>query len=339
MSNTNIPVETWRHLLRALLRECSYLPDPVARVNLHAHTLERYRRYAKKQPDLLRQIVLRKSALQQLSLLRRANDGYSKPLEKVLQLAYGRRGKRRQDLIDTFITPSDAVDALDSANVQPVVKQFEDGWKPPSLMVDLLKAQRHNAMITLLNAGYHVKETEPDIPSENIWGKPLAPSRRKNIRTAWYVKARANMFPPLPDAELDVLEGLISGAIPWTPPKRRKAIETVSPHVESDINVASFLIKGPSKEDTFEEYVDGRPHIITRRFMQRLWKRVSCLVPRVKWDSTHKKPTFTWDVIHTGPRVAISMDEKNAWQVFDGVDAQGRKIKEDEPQNEPQQSG
>ncbi|PWY96277.1 hypothetical protein BO94DRAFT_4542 [Aspergillus sclerotioniger CBS 115572] len=335
MSSPRIPVETWRHLLRALLRECSYLPDPVARVNMHAHTLDRYRRYVKKKPDLIRQIALHKSALQELSLLRRANEGYSKPLEKVLQLAYGRRGKRRQDLIDKFITPSDAVDALDPANVQPLVGQFKDGWRPPSLMVDLLKAQRHNAMITLLNAGYHVKEIEPVIPNENVWGRPLAQSRRINIRREWYVKARSNMFPPLPDAELDTLDGLISGATPWTPPKRRKAVGTAP---FRNINVALFLIKGPSKGDTFEKYVDGRPHNITRRFMTRLWKRVSCLVPRVNWNSVTKRPTFSWDVIHTNPQLALSTDEENAWQIFDGIDDQGKKIKEVEPRNEPQQS-
>ncbi|PYI09897.1 hypothetical protein BO78DRAFT_307340 [Aspergillus sclerotiicarbonarius CBS 121057] len=332
LSNTKLPRKIWLHLFRALLRQCSYLPDPVARVNMQAYTIDRFRhnvqKNKRKRPDLLRQNMLRKTAIQQLSLLSRANEGYSKPLEKVLQLAYGRRGKRRHELIQAFLAPAG----------EKHMAKFEDGWEPPSLMVHLLKAQNHNAMITLLNAGLYVKETEPNVPSENIWGRPLSKARRTNIRKEWYVRSQGNMFPPLLDAELEVLEGLMSGAIPWTPPKRRKAIETSPPHVEPDINLALFLKRGPSKGETFEKYVDGRPHVITRRFMQRLWKRLSCLVPRVKWDAANQKPMFTWDVIHTGPQVAISTEESIAQQIFGGVDANGRKIKDDEPQIEPQQS-
>ncbi|RAK97908.1 uncharacterized protein BO80DRAFT_179008 [Aspergillus ibericus CBS 121593] len=332
MSTTNFTREAWLHLYRALIRQCSYLPDPIARVQMQAYILDRFRRSAaeEKELPLLRQQALRKSALSELSLLNRANDGYIKPLEKVLHLAYGRRGKRRHDLIEAFIPPA-------KKGAHPVT-DFSDGWEPPSHMVALLKAQNHNAMITLLNAGLYVKETTPSIPSENIWGKPLSESRRMNIRSRWYTKARGNMFPPLPDKELKLLEGLILGTTPWTPPKRRKPVETSPTHVDSDINLALFLEKGPQKGDTFEKYADGRPHIITRRFMQRLWKRLSCLIPRVKWDTKTRKPIFSWDVIHRGPKLAVLLEEDLASEIFGGVDAAGKKIKDDKPQIEDSQS-
>ncbi|GLA33988.1 hypothetical protein AnigIFM63309_004012 [Aspergillus niger] len=332
MSAIQIPPETWRHLLRSLLRECTYLPDPVARVTFHTQILQRFRRYTqKKETDQHRLLLLRKSATHQLSLLKRANEGYTKPLEKVLQQAYGRRGRRRQELIQALVTPADAVDALTAADAQTVAQEapgmFEDGWRPPSVMVDLLKAQNRNSMITTLNAGYYTKQVEPVIPAENIWGKPLAPSRRRNIRRKWYNQTLQNLFPPLPDSELKVLEGLMSGTIPWAPPKRRKAVGAFSVPVESTLD-AGFLTEGPQKGDTFEDYVDGRPHNITRRFMQRLWKRISCLVPRVNWDTRSGKPAFTWDVLYSRPKLALKLDESTASELFAGIDANGRIIKE-----------
>ncbi|PYH93307.1 hypothetical protein BO71DRAFT_420144 [Aspergillus ellipticus CBS 707.79] len=349
-SALHVPPETWRSLLRSLLRECSYLPDPVARVYMHADVLDRFRRHiprppkskAKNKPkaatpkiplknDPLKQILLQRSATKQLSLLRRANEGYSKPLEEVLQMAYGRRGKRRKQLIFRMIAPHCAPTEETTTELEPEPEPaiFADGWRPPAIMVDLLKAQNHNPMITASNAGHFVKHAEPNIPEKNIWGKPIAPSRRRNMRKDWYHEALRNMFPPLPDAELEALDGLISGDIPWTPLKRRKSLEPPAP-ARSSLDV-KFLTEGPHKEGTFDHFVDGRPHVLTRRFMHRLWKRISCLVPRQVWDARKKRIAFTWDVLHSGPSLSLPLQESLSSTVFQGIDATGRIIK-DQPE-------
>lgn len=92
----------WRSLFRATLRECSYLPDPIARDYMREHVVHRYRRSRishRSDPDLAR------SARHGLSVLQRANQGYQRPLEKVLFMSYGRTGKRRHELLAELMKP------------------------------------------------------------------------------------------------------------------------------------------------------------------------------------------------------------------------------------------
>ncbi|PWY90665.1 hypothetical protein BO70DRAFT_75508 [Aspergillus heteromorphus CBS 117.55] len=342
MSALHIPPETWRHLLRSLLRECSYLPDPVARLSMKADVLSRYQRYyqgpkskSKNKPKAipeektLKQIALHRTAHQRLSLLKRANEGYYKPLEEVLQMAYGRRGKRRIQLVNALIAPKDAPgEEVIGQVAEPPPDMFSDGWTPPKIMVDLLNSQRNSEIISTMNSSAGIKHTRPHIPKVNIWGKELSPSRQRNIKKKWYNTMVHTIFPPLPDTELRALEGLISGEIPWTAPKRRTPVgETSSAAVKSSLDV-EFLTKGPQKQETFTHYTNGRPHKITHRLMRRLWKRISCLVPRQQWNDTYKKSYFTWDVLHSSPCVVVPLKESMSAELFQGIDAKGSVAKE-----------
>src|SRR5437667_8780473 len=106
------------HLLRALLRQCRYLPDPLARTYVAQHIMSRYHVYHPPKtpislrgstkesvrpnnfpPSSKRQKKLLRDARKALSTLARANDGLVKPLTKVLLHAYGRIGKRRRQLL------------------------------------------------------------------------------------------------------------------------------------------------------------------------------------------------------------------------------------------------
>lgn len=85
-------------LLRSLLRECSYLPDDHVRRWVKQHVLSSF--YAnttvKDEGRLLKKFG---DGRQNLSLLRRAAEGDSKALLRVLMMAYGRIGKRRRELL------------------------------------------------------------------------------------------------------------------------------------------------------------------------------------------------------------------------------------------------
>ncbi len=78
------------HLYRALLRECTYLPDSLARIYLHDHVIRSFRKYLPRVQQQRGEIPLfRKTALlhrgrKGLSILRRANQGYLRPLQNVL---------------------------------------------------------------------------------------------------------------------------------------------------------------------------------------------------------------------------------------------------------------
>lgn len=99
-----------RHLLRALLRQCTYLPDIAARHYAHHFIIDRYRRYYPRSPQsvnftIQRRSTIIKQAYRALALLERANKGYPSHLLKVLSMTYGRVGKRRHEMLQEFIQP------------------------------------------------------------------------------------------------------------------------------------------------------------------------------------------------------------------------------------------
>ncbi|RMJ28437.1 hypothetical protein PHISP_00652 [Aspergillus sp. HF37] len=306
------PQELWRHLFRALLRESSYLPDPIARGYVHDHVVQRFRRYAEKprsdqQNNILWLSSRRKSAVKGLSTLKRANEGYTKPLEKILRLSYGRIGKRRRQLLATMTAPEVAADNLAVVDLVKGPAMFEDGWEPPAVVVELLKSQESHSALSRLGVRHLVKSFEPPIPAQNTWGRTVAPSRRRNIRKRWYSTVLNSLYPPLPDAELSILEGLISGTVPWQPTRRRTALGSPSPSTEG---LTEFLAAGPQKGHTFRIYASGRgrPHRIARRFMRRLWRRISTLVPRISWNEQGQKHRIVWDSIKNENVLSIELD-------------------------------
>ena len=114
-----------RGLVRALLRQCTYLPDSLARRQIARQILARSRVAKAKgdkalriaidpeQPSFARSRALFElGALQKkghvgLRILNRANDGELKPLYKVLYAAYGRSGRRRHELLAPLLQPDE----------------------------------------------------------------------------------------------------------------------------------------------------------------------------------------------------------------------------------------
>lgn len=118
------------HLLRALLREATYLPDASARPYFRRYIVSRFKAYQPKQnasPTSQIQAVdryrhqsfrrrklavinertrpLLKKGRKGLNLLRRANSGETSCLLKVLYLTYGRIGRRKYALLDHLLRP------------------------------------------------------------------------------------------------------------------------------------------------------------------------------------------------------------------------------------------
>lgn len=124
------------HLLRALLREATYLPDPSARSYFRRYIVARFKAYQprqnaveskdtraarlyqragfKRHHDSIingRTRVMQRKAQKGLNYLRRANLGEWSCLEKVLLLTYGRLGRRRYALLDLLLKPTPVVGA------------------------------------------------------------------------------------------------------------------------------------------------------------------------------------------------------------------------------------
>ena len=290
------------HLFRSLLRECTYLPDPRARSYMHNYILWSYRTYLPKvkewrQPiEFKRQVSLLHRGRKWLTMLQRANEGYLKPLEKVLMLTYGRSGKRRRELMEELGAPEPPQTHEEVAALS-FPKPYVKDWKPPEKVGALLRSQaKHQAWLDRISAKV---KTKASMPVENSWGKPMPQSRVVNMTRKWYVKQVDHLLPPLPEAEWETLRSLATGEIVWHGPAQRRA----RTHDDSSRLLASTLLEGPSKGHTFRDYANGRPHEITPRLMRRLWAMVFKHVPVFSWNQNSKKWTVRWENAERSPQL------------------------------------
>ncbi|CAG7931485.1 unnamed protein product [Penicillium olsonii] len=320
----------WRHLLRATLRECTYLPDPIAREYMRNHVISRYRAVSSRRVKAGPQTA--HAAKHAFSVLRRANEGYQRPLEKVLLLSYGRTGKRRHALLADMLgnhLPQNTASLKEYLLQAP---EFTDGWEPPVIVKSLALAHVQNPVVTTNRVRPLIKKLSPPIPKENSWGKELSESRRKTIRRRWYNTTLSSLMPPIPKKELELLDGLISGTVKWSPVKRRKVLfEKTKPQPESEL--FQLLAKGPEKGDTFAAYANGRPHEITARFMRRQWRRLSSLVPRLYWNPYLEKWRFTWDSPKDVPALAFDLSSSvDPSGIFQSLKQEGKAERKPPPQ-------
>ncbi|KAI2794136.1 hypothetical protein POX_a00726 [Penicillium oxalicum] len=276
---------------------------------MYQHVTHRYRRSQKSQRSSL---DLARTARQGLSTLQRANQGYQRPLDKVLFMSYGRIGKRRHELLAQLMKPPvpQNHEAVKELLAQPIL--FEEGWEPPEIVLSLAKSQMHNGVLSSSRIRPALKSLSPPILETNSWGKPMPRIRCINIRKKWYGNLLEALLPPLPDHDLRTLNGLIEGTVDWAPQLRRHAVRSaVSPDIDESLDhehLLEFLTRGPQKGHTFREFMNGRPHVITRRFMRRMWRRVSSLVPRMHQTPTSNKVYFVWDTPKVMPQVAFELD-------------------------------
>lgn len=299
-------------------------------------------------PAVHLEAVLRRRANHFHHLIQRANEGYLNPLERVLLLAYGRIGPRRhallRDLLRMEPEPQSPLLPTESKKNPPPqntaeVKQillaprpFDDDWKPPTILIDLLRAQQKSKTVEDLRKGMRIKQLEPKVPEENAWGRPMPLVRRRNIRKKWFQNVTKSALPPLPEEDLKTLQGLIDGTVPWEPPVRRTRIQEQQPPSSSSPSYldARFLACGPEKGPTFHRYASGRPHNITKRLMRRLWERIYTFVPLMDQHPTvPTRKTFTFTQKYVGGVVSVlNQDPAQApEELFEGLDEVGRLVR------------
>jgi hypothetical protein len=128
------------HLLRALLREASYLPDTHARLYFRRYIVSRFRAYQpranatstiaakaiekhrhrsfKRRDETIikqRTYAMQRKGMLGLNYLRRATFGEASCLQKILMFTYGRIGRRKYVLLEDLLRP----DATASLEVGP----------------------------------------------------------------------------------------------------------------------------------------------------------------------------------------------------------------------------
>lgn len=240
---TDLTRERARLLLRALLRQATYLPDAAARGFIHHHVLGRYREYPETEPRLThkRFETLLHNGERGLRVLERANNGELKPLIKVLEWTYGRTGKRRHELMKPLTqknAPSEADDGEPSqASSKPLI---------PHKALDAPRTFREDHLLFEISSNYsivkalvqsqwlhhkalprhrEIKSTALKMPAKNIWHRPMPQRRRKNAAKKWWAQALRTVLPPLPETEWLHLRDLSCGKTRWDgPPPRRKPL-------------------------------------------------------------------------------------------------------------------
>ncbi|KAI5301292.1 hypothetical protein KEM55_006095 [Ascosphaera atra] len=355
-------VPPWKHVYRALLREASYLPDPIARRYMRSYILDAYhyhypRLVSDRDSAPQSQVSLEKQARQFLSVLKRANEGYLKPLEKVLLLSYGRTGRRRYELLEPYFGAAYPDKPKDRRDAGPP-RRCPKTWSPSESLLALISSQALNPKVKEAKVVPVIRETKPPGKKAYRSGRPILPLK---LMQKWYESMLDRVLPPLPGDEWNVLHGLIVGTEPWTRPERRKrvnanveatggeqplplaedapdenAIALGTKYLEDvELNTLSpeFLVFGPEKGQTFRPYIRGRPHNLRRRVMAKLWDRVIEQVPRLEYNAEATAEAKAGWIVRWGrPAVEApiyyTVERDLADFVFGDIGKDGRKVRQ-----------
>lgn len=205
-----------RSLFRAVLRECTYLPDARARTCLAETASWRFRNaQAAARLDLSvaadpnQTPQTRRNAAENLEqrickgykglrALQRANEGELRPLSKVLFYTYGRAGRRKHQLFRALLLP-DAV-VSDSLSFEEYMKGLQESRQP--MKWDLTTVPVPDIFDTPVIKGDFVEYSISDRYSKlkalvrsQVQTPPEVPSRQSSrIRTAVYKMPSKNIW-------------------------------------------------------------------------------------------------------------------------------------------------
>ncbi|KAK4987037.1 hypothetical protein LTR50_004902 [Elasticomyces elasticus] len=323
-----------RSLLRQLLRECTYLPDPAARSYLSVHVLSRFRDYHPNAVSLpvtkARSDTILSKARQSLSALKRANDGELKPLLKVLCLTYGRTGRRRRELLKPLMEVSDAptgssepTPASGDVSASMVSDRTADHDTGVSRLPELNKKLRALLHSQMQQAPPEMTRINPRnltlrIPEQNTWMRPLPRKRVANSTRDWYAAMLQRVLPPLPTKEWERLRDLATGRVTFegVRHKRAQACRTesgtrLSPHGQCASTSADAALHAPLPPGALERSLGlspplikrkpnrdyGQGHNISARYMRRCWAQVFLQCPRMDWNREWQKWEVEWGKI------------------------------------------
>ena len=239
------------HLLRALLREASYLPDATARryfrryiVNrfrayqpaqnasssLHAKAVEKHRhRFGKRRHVSLiqeRTRLMQRKAKSGYNYLRMANSGDFQCLHKILYFAYGRIGKRKYTLLHRLLQPDDPIATQEPAPLQKLyysnercLSLFDSPIKTNNTHWTIHISDRYARLKAAVKAqhnngvalGREIKKPYILTPINNVWERPMPLNRARSNVRRWYAETMTRFLPPLPEEEFDSIQAMANG--------------------------------------------------------------------------------------------------------------------------------
>lgn len=341
------------HLLRALLREASYLPDLTARNYFRRHIVARFKAYHPSPSNTHAPSTSRRSAVvsqrasqlhakaqKALNYLRRANIGESPCLQKVLHFAYGRLGRRKHALLNTLLAPDPCGPCLpqDVAPLQTLYysdKRFLRYFDAPKVSKAnhiIHVADRYPRLRAVIQSqhqkglGLHreLKGTAFKTPIHNAWHRSMPIKRARNNVKRWYAETMERLLPPLPNHEWDDMQAMITGDKPISLVKKRAPAVERNPTTLQPVQVFKTTIHDglaldkPSRADRPAGI--NRPHTLNPNFMRRLYSKIFVLCCKLDYDDQRNKWIATWgEPIRRTSLKTYTVDES----LFAGVDAAG----------------
>ena len=324
-------------LFRALLRECTYLPDPAARINIRSDIVSNLRRRCPRQQpgtvprDLKKALLdriptLLRDGVRNLRLLIRANRGHPDELYKVLATTYGRRGKRKHELLETLrakdgpVMPENLNLASSSDETKMNVPRI---GKAVTALITSQKAQREFGF----DKG-PIKHLKPMIDKENIWGRPLPLRRAVNKNKEWYAKTLAAILPPLSERDWNRLGDLANGRIQWQGPVPRRTqavVQSVAGEDDSQFfqgfpDEAEDMLDDPMSNDLCSKglgNVKTNPHTLSPRYMRGLWAKVFVRCPVLSWVSEKQKWVVRWGSVREEKEIVLALGQHESIDLFD----------------------
>jgi len=281
-------------LLRALLRETTYLPDTSSRVYLKRHILAKYRAYqsnplAQGPPTKCENNRLRdanRKARKALTHLKKANEGHLDYLEKVLLLTYGRTGERRFKLLDPVLRHHPTSVEARSDVLPSSAKSFNHAKlqaRFPHLQAKTVSAipGMTPAFEALLKSQVETrpagapkstpKSLKIDIAEVNVWMLPMPERRIKNKAKQWYNDMVKRVLPPLPADEWHRLRRLAQGLeAPGCVTNRRpmqdsariaahSQVPNMTHDISADLNCSDTLLQQLGLESQASSYTPATP--------------------------------------------------------------------------------
>jgi hypothetical protein len=309
-----------RHVLRIILRECSYLPDSFAADYIRNHAFLRFRTNEYKAWKNRNQFESqdksrRKEARGVISTLQRANEGERRCMLKVLHTAYGRIGKRRHELIKPllYVEGQDEILSEGSKDVgdasgaaRPKEKAAAKTKLAPTTPLDLTPQLR--ALLTSQIqakppslARTTLKSAEPSISTLNSWLQPMPQNRIRNARKKHYAMLLDRVQAPLPAEEWERLRDLAMGRLPALGQVERRKLARSSSRTSSAVGREQHALELITRYGRVpkEVLLDDAPPLHARsrnfeRWMQRLYAEVFSQCPLMDWNSTTGEWEVTW---------------------------------------------
>lgn len=355
------------HLLRALLREASYLPDANARTyfrryivnrfrayqpqdnaspSLHAQAVEKYRHgFGRRRHQSIideRTRLMQRKARKGLNYLRLATSGDFRCLLKILYFTYGRIGTRKYVLLERLLQPDDPTSLQEPSPLQKLyysnercLSFFDAPVKKKNTHWAIHISNRYSKLSAALNSQYQngvalgreLKRNHFLTPINNIWERPMPIKRARGNVRRWYAETMTRLLPPLPADEFDDIQQMAKGTKRPILPKRR------SPALDL------HLAEEPSEADRFGKLVHDalaleKPAKVDQRVAGhtpnlRLMKRLYIALLTVCSKLEWNDDFKKWNAVW-GSRLLDLNAQLNAGaaDLFAGVNTSGKVLKE-----------